>query len=544
MALPIKFQGASVSMQQDATGKTLSTQQGARNEAVQVDMLAIEALLARSNREILESLDAKFESQQLLIEHLIDLTSRRVGASRSRKSSSARLLRQSDRHRSLNVLPYHQQATCAHLHQDSRPSYLQAKEKAEADLPDSEDSQETLERGPSSRRSTADANLASKISSSWQFLAFFGALIFFDALLIAVQVDLTAAQSDLASAPYFAYVQYAFVALFAGELFIHMVAEGLSFFYSSYWNYLDLLLVATSLIEIIFALVSGGDTDSSVASTSSQVENARVFRFLRLARLAQVARVTRMLYYLRPLRTLVFSIALTVRSLLWALVLIAVILFFFGCVFTESVSLYFKSLGEAEPISQHADVLKRCFGSLLQSMRTLFACALGGISWLEIADALEKSNWFMRIIFETYICFFCLAVLNVLTGTFCQSAIESAMLDKDMLVERLRQNKGFYIDALTKQFSIMDEDQDGAVNILEFEKHFDKGVVKDVYQALGLDSRDAWSLFSALDGDGDHVLDAHEFLEGCIRLRGHASSIEMENLRKELHKLKMYHNIS
>eukprot|EP00928_Gymnodinium_smaydae_P045005 TRINITY_DN30041_c0_g1_i1.p1 TRINITY_DN30041_c0_g1~~TRINITY_DN30041_c0_g1_i1.p1 ORF type:complete len:539 (-),score=45.64 TRINITY_DN30041_c0_g1_i1:358-1974(-) len=533
MAAPIKFQGVSVTMQLDSAAAESRDDISDRAKSLSCGKLG------RSTRQVLERVEAKLDAQALMIDHLLELVSNRrapvpcglqmqtscpgppcVGSSETSRAEPAYVSGSEPR----------------------RSSYQQAVTKAETDHTKEEATRLASRSGSldSSERSAkaGSGNLASRIASAWQFVSFFAVVVFLDAILIAVQVDYNASHPNSDNARYFEYVQYTFVALFVAELVVRVAAERLAFFTSSYWNVLDLLLVLVSLLEITLSNTVGDYSHDPIGRTSSQIEHVRVFRILRLARLAQIVRVTRVLSVLRALRTLVFSIAMTVKSLLWSLVLISLILFFFGVVFTETVSLYVRSANDELGSLQHAAFLRYHFGSLLQSMRTLFACALGGISWFEIAGALESVSSPIRAVFEAYISFFCLAVLNVLTGVFCQSAIESALLDKDMLVDRLRQNKDFYADALIKLLGTMDEDNDGGINILEFEKHFDDVAVKNLYEALGLDPRDAWSLFSLLDTDGNRRVDPDEFVEGCLRLRGHATRIEMESLRKEIMQLK------
>eukprot|EP00930_Biecheleria_cincta_P005276 TRINITY_DN10619_c0_g1_i6.p1 TRINITY_DN10619_c0_g1~~TRINITY_DN10619_c0_g1_i6.p1 ORF type:complete len:300 (+),score=28.32 TRINITY_DN10619_c0_g1_i6:1-900(+) len=257
-----------------------------------------------------------------------------------------------------------------------------------------------------------------------------------------------------------------------------------------------------------------------------------------MTRLAKLVRIVRFVRFIRALRTLTMSIVSTLKSLVWSMVLLASILFIFGVLFTDVTTTHLKDVpGPWDPSSVEA-TLNTYFSSIPRSMLTLYACILSGLSWSEIAYALESAGWFYRIVFDAYISFACLAFLNVVTGVFCHSAIESAQRDHDMLVNSMIQNKAFFLAGLEKLFAAIDDDNNGAITITEFERHFNDVEVKNLLEALGLDPADAWSLFAALDVDSSHTLNAQEFLEGCLYLRGAARAIDIAHIKKDLRKIK------
>ena len=50
---------------------------------------------------------------------------------------------------------------------------------------------------------------------------------------------------------------------------------------------------------------------------------------------------------------------------------------------------------------------------------------------------------------------------------------------------------------------------------------------------LELDTSDAWTLFKLMDTSGNGDLDASEFVEGCMRLKGPARSIDVAIMMQE-----------
>ena len=75
-------------------------------------------------------------------------------------------------------------------------------------------------------------------------------------------------------------------------------------------------------------------------------------------------------------------------------------------------------------------------------MLTLFKSVTGGVTWDELTDPMERGlGELYQVLFVVYIVVAALAVLNVATSMFCQSAIESAQHDMDMMTQRHIQNK-------------------------------------------------------------------------------------------------------
>jgi len=135
-----------------------------------------------------------------------------------------------------------------------------------------------------------------------------------------------------------------------------------------------------------------------------------------------------------------------------------------------------------------------------------------------------------------YIAFTQLAVLNVLTGVFCQNAIESAQRDQDIVTQAMLADKKRYAKQLRDLFHEIDEDGSGNVTIVEFERHLNDSCIKAYFDALELDASDAYAFFRLMDQDMGDTIDLNEFVEGCMRLRGVAKGIDLHLLSNEQRK--------
>ncbi|CAJ1400198.1 unnamed protein product [Effrenium voratum] len=328
-----------------------------------------------------------------------------------------------------------------------------------------------------------------------------------------------------------------FNVLFTVELSLRLVADGRTFFTddkSWVWNWMDFVIVVSAItetsIQVVMALLYAASPPSGVESLS----NLRVLRIVRITRLVRLTRIARITRFIKALRTLVTSIVFTLKSLVWALVLLFLIIYAFGIVFTQAAVMFL--IEEELHAGVHADVLSDLelyWSNLYTSMLTLFMSISGGLSWeLAIRPMQLVSPWCVMLLLF-YIAFSYFAVLNVVTGVFCQSAIESAQSDHDMIMQNIIANKEAHIQKVRSLFTNLDADDSGYISLVELEENMHKKEVQTYFEALELDVHDAWTFFKLLDTDGGAAIEIEEFLFGCLRLRGPARALDMAKMQHE-----------
>jgi len=142
------------------------------------------------------------------------------------------------------------------------------------------------------------------------------------------------------------------------------------------------------------------------------------------------------------------------------------------------------------------------------------------------------------VLFVFYVCITYICVLNVITGVFCQSAAEGIQCDREFMVSQLLRNKQAQIenirDHFKAMFDILDRDNTGAFSLEVIAEHIHNQTVSGFFALLDIDPRDAFALFQLLHStDGITSLDADKFVEGCVRLKGSARSIDLAQFRQE-----------
>merc|ERR1712176_1419853 len=147
----------------------------------------------------------------------------------------------------------------------------------------------------------------------------------------------------------------------------------------------------------------------------------------------------RTIRFYRSLRILVHSIFSTVRQLGWTLFLIFLIMYMFGIVFTQGTTMYLIDLTNGVQVKpedlDHRDKLEESYGSLPKAIYSLFKTICGGVDWEEMASPLSLLGWPFVTLFLVYVAFMYFAVLNVVVGVFCNSAIENAQKDQDAMLD-------------------------------------------------------------------------------------------------------------
>merc|ERR1712228_932434 len=97
-------------------------------------------------------------------------------------------------------------------------------------------------------------------------------------------------------------------------------------------------------------------------------------------------------------------------------------------------------------------------------------------------------------LFAAFMFFTLYSVLNVITGIFCNNAIETTRSDPDLAAASLMHMKEVYIHRLKLLFSSVDQDGSGHITVDEFELLMTEGTLQAYLMTLGLEASDAWEL--------------------------------------------------
>merc|ERR1711879_426141 len=131
-------------------------------------------------------------------------------------------------------------------------------------------------------------------------------------------------------------------------------------------------------------------------------------------------------------------------------------------------------------------------------MATLFQCISGGVSWGEAALALRYVDWSLELSLYGYIAVSVFAVLNVITGVFCSSAMAAAENDPELIAMTLYMRWRKSEKQAIELFSFIDKDGSGQITFDEMRKSLQDSSVQGLLSALTIETKDAWTLFQAM----------------------------------------------
>eukprot|EP00928_Gymnodinium_smaydae_P007948 TRINITY_DN1284_c1_g3_i1.p1 TRINITY_DN1284_c1_g3~~TRINITY_DN1284_c1_g3_i1.p1 ORF type:complete len:642 (-),score=116.18 TRINITY_DN1284_c1_g3_i1:286-2211(-) len=284
-----------------------------------------------------------------------------------------------------------------------------------------------------------------------------------------------------------------------------------------YWNIFDTVVIGLQAIEMLCRALNFN------ADLLAGVSVLRVLRLLRLGRIVRLVKVFRLVTHLR---TIVYSIGNSLSLLFWSIVALLLVTYLWAVYLTEAVW-GFKIHGGAAR-GYDVESLDRYFGSLDKSMLSLLQAITGGCDWGDLSTPLSQLDMYTGLVpFLAYIFFALLAMMNVITGVFLETASERAKEEREIFLMRNARSI----------FSAADHNHNGTVTWKDFQGALDNKGVSQFFDAIELDVSEAETLFELLDTSGDGVVSADEFLCGCLRLRGHAKALDLLVLSRDVTRL-------
>jgi len=319
----------------------------------------------------------------------------------------------------------------------------------------------------------------------------------------------------------FVVLRAVFMALFLVELLLRLLAERGQFFVSEdrVWNIFDLLLVIFSVSEFAFEL--------TLAGPSKVAQNLVLLRVARVLRVMRIVRVLRVMRTFTELRIMIHSIFCAVKQLFWTAMLVIVIMYTVAVLFTQGALDHRQGSGEEVPLLvEHYGYLGRSFYSLLLAFT-------GGADWGDLLDPWFEVSHFYVFVFIAYIVLMHFAVINIVTAVFVESAVQTAQLDQDWIIQQEMAQENSFVQEIRRIFSRDKEATNQAITLEELEERLGDEGVRLRLKFLGLDVAEAWGLFRLLGGSRQGYLETADFALGCLRLRGQARSIDTATLMYE-----------
>lgn len=368
------------------------------------------------------------------------------------------------------------------------------------------------------------------------FTNFVMLLIVGNAVLLGVEIDISSRVGQYEVPLWFGIVNTILVFIFVTETILKLLAVGCNEFWKGeecLWNGFDFVIVSLSVAETVIDWLA-----QTMSSSADGSNSFRIMRALRLARTLRGVRLIRVFRYFSALRGLILSIFSTMGSLLWTLLLLLILFYTFSCIFAQLVTDHcrFATIdltGDPNAVPVCPVLLEQYWGNVMDSMMTLFMSITGGINWLDAYAPLREVSPIALGLMNLYIVIGFFTILNVVTGVFVNTAIESAGADKDLATLKQLQKKVENMSALQEVFQEIDQHDINGVTLDDLEDALSEEKLGTFLESLGISTDDAWSLFMLIDADHNGIVDLEEFVQGCMQLRGPAKSLQLAKMAYE-----------
>jgi hypothetical protein len=306
------------------------------------------------------------------------------------------------------------------------------------------------------------------------------------------------------------------------KLWVHRV-----FFFvgeGTFWNIFDLLLIVFGYVGLALE-GSAGAVDTTF------------LRIMRLIKIVKILRAVRLMRLLEPLRVILSCLINSVLSLVWSLVMMLLFFFMFSTVFVQFSSSYLQTHWEELQLEKDPTLLYdliRQFGSVQTAMMSLYQASTGGEDWSVFYRSISQTGQINAAIFLFFVAFTQIALLNIITGLFIESALKNAVPNAETRAMSNRREYFEEVELLKRIFKGIDSDSDNALSMAEFDQALTANAkVQHTLEVMGLDTMDAHNLFAMMlevtEGRAS-ALDVNTFIHSCLRLRGPGSSRDIQKL--------------
>lgn len=286
------------------------------------------------------------------------------------------------------------------------------------------------------------------------------------------------------------------------------------------------------MLDVFLVTFSSVDLSQQLLLQRGSGTQLTIFRSVRIFKVVRILRMVRAVRFVQELRLMLDCCIGSLLGLFWCLVLITFVLYMFSLVFVQGLTSHVTENLDMLDDKTTQDV-KKLFGRVTKAMVSLFQSTTGGIDWHIVYELVNREGHILGPLFLFFIAFFVIAAWNIVTSTFVDKALKLAIPDIEDLVQEKRQRDMTHAKELTNLLSKhLDMDGDGIISLGELQETFSNSMIREFMAVRGIDFKDAEAFFEMLTtiGDAEDGVPLQTFVAGCLRLRGMATSLDLQTL--------------
>ncbi|CAE7236764.1 unnamed protein product [Symbiodinium natans] len=209
------------------------------------------------------------------------------------------------------------------------------------------------------------------------------------------------------------------------------------------------------------------------------------------------------------------EIARSLKSFLWTVVLLLILMYCVAVYFTELAF----DLQHKHPDKDFTSV-RQSWGSIGSSILSLFQAITGGDDWqnfILVFDISGDGSVVNTLVFSLFIAFATLVMMNLVTGVFVDGAQRIAREEKNQ--ELLKHVRRLLAPQEAKSNGEVGADDD-FVTWLDFCQKLHNEEMRAYLMAFEMDTGQAKDIFYILDQDRQGKVTMREFFSACVNLHG------------------------
>eukprot|EP00929_Paragymnodinium_shiwhaense_P058085 TRINITY_DN29096_c0_g1_i1.p1 TRINITY_DN29096_c0_g1~~TRINITY_DN29096_c0_g1_i1.p1 ORF type:complete len:971 (-),score=197.99 TRINITY_DN29096_c0_g1_i1:83-2995(-) len=314
------------------------------------------------------------------------------------------------------------------------------------------------------------------------------------------------------------------------ELGIRLLVHKGYFFINqdSSWNCLDFLLVCMSLFDW--------------ASTIFKMDSINLvfLRVIRLMRISRGLRALRAVRFFHDLRIILDCMTGSMLPLFWCCLFVTAIFAIFSLIFVQGVTELIGSPSVNELDAETYEGLMTAFGSVQNSMFSLYMGVTGGDDWGNYYALMQLCGPFYAIMYLFYITWFIIAAWNIVTGLFVEQAMKYAAPDISAIAQERRAQNCEDAATLRGYIEVLpDVSAEGLVPMSAIGSIMSDPRIAEFLEVNEVDVKDTEIFFRMLHSASAHT-DAEtegvaidHFVAACLRLKGSATALDLSTLAFE-----------
>lgn len=367
------------------------------------------------------------------------------------------------------------------------------------------------------------------------FNACIAILICLNALFLGMRLDdatlRSRAEDGVKESFVWSLLDFLLFACFVLEWLLRIYAHGRHFFTScpeAPWHVFDTLCILVSIAD--FASDEVGGSSDGVSS---------LLRILRVCRVIRIFRFVRVLRYFREMRLLISGIIAASRTLMWTLVMGAILLYMFSIAIKQGIVQYRERHGDTD--AELLRLLDEYFATVSMTMNTLFLSITGGIEWKQASDPVWRMHRGYGALLHVYVMLTLYGLYNLAVGVFVTVILHLSEKDRNLLAIDQMCKRDSHMSLLREILVESSGDSahanSGAITWNDFERHLGDKRVRNYLELLDLDVSEARGLFRLMDMGDKGEVSINEFIFTCFNIKAQNGNVNLPTLMYEHKKM-------